>query len=429
MDGRLGVTADRAGWRDFICAPQHPYRHLASLGAAVTGASSDSLDLADLDNFLQKLRGDHDVTILADMVDLVSGPYGSFTSALLPSLLDALANEMESRDEIVGPGLRGNPRWDRTVVARMAGILPVGRYHSRTAHRSFELPENRLLRWLVNELLISVRNLLRRSASATPHSVLVSILKNCEEAASHHWLSQLSVPAYLSPDMIAAAKRSRRPEYRVAAELAEARIRLKYSPDDARWYATLMLLAVGWLEPVSDDDMFELYALTLVVDVIAQELGFGEPEEYGLVSAGRGHVAAFRNEFGKLRVIFDQTPIAKTGFQDRYRGIVSGHRGVTGGARRPDISVVYEKVDGRRFAIIEVKRTANDRYVSDSIYKLFGYLHDFAALWEISHPNPKAILLVPDGISRVEGHPYAEATIVSGTDRASLAAALQATVL
>lgn len=423
------MTGDRAAWRDFICAPDHPYRHLASLGASVQGAHSNAMDLAGLSDFLQKLRGDHDVTLLADMVDLISGQYAGFVDGQLLSLLDALANEMESRDEIVGPGLRGNPRWDRTVVARMAGVLPIGRYYSRTAHRSFALPENQLLRWLIDELLVSVRNLARRSASSTLHSTLVTILQRCEEASAHHWLSQLAVPPYLAPEMIAAARRSRRPEYRAAADLAEARARLKSSPDDARWYATLMLLAVGWLEPVSDDDMFELYALTLVVDVVAQELGFGEPEEYGLVTSGRGHVAAFRGEQGRLRVIFDQNPSGIVRAQDRYRGIVSGHRGVTGSARRPDISLVYERADGQRFVIVEVKRTANERYISDSIYKLFGYLYDFAAYWSDGHPTPRSVLLVPEGISRIPNQPFADAAIVSGDDRQALASALRSAIL
>lgn len=421
------MTGNRAAWRDFICAPDHPYRHLASLGASVRGANSEAIDLASLDDFLQKLRGDYDVELLADMVDLVSGPYESFLQDGISGLLDALANEMESRDEIVGPGLRGNPRWDRTVVSRMAGVLPIGRYHSRTAHRSFELPENALLRWLVDELLTSARKLARHSASATPHQTLAIILQRCEEAASHHWLSQLSVPPYLTGEMIAAGKRSRRPDYRLAAILAERRARLKARSENARWYATLMLLAVGWLEPVSDDDMFELYALTLVVDVVARELEFGEPEEYGLVASGRGHVAAFRSNAGRLRVVFDQHPIGAG--RDRYRGIIGAHRGVTGHARRPDISIFYDRKDDPRFVIVEAKRTANERYVSDSIYKVFGYLYDFAALWTESQPAPRSVLLIPEGISLVPGQTYLETAIVSGDDRAALAGALRAAIL
>lgn len=214
----------------------------------------------------------------------------------------------------------------------------------------------------------------------------------------------------------------------MAAELAEARARLKSPSEDARWFAILMLLAVGWLEPVSDDDMFELYSLTLVIDVIAQELGFGEPEEYGLVTSGRGHVAAFRNEHGRLRVVFDQNPSAILRSQDRYRSIVAAHRGVTGNARRPDISIVYDGPESQRFVIVEVKRTANDRYVSDSIYKVFGYLYDFAAFWMPGHPSPRSILLIPEGVSRASEQPYKETAIVSGEDRQALAAALGAAI-
>lgn len=420
------MTSSRAAWREFICAPNHPYRHLASLGASVQGANSDAIDTADLSDFLQKLRGDDEVRLLADMVDLLSGGYERFAEAQLPRLLDSLANEMESRDEIVGPGLRGNPRWDRTLISRMAGTLPVGRYHSRTSHRSFALPENELLRWLVDELTTSVRNLSRRSKGAALHSMLSGLLKRTEEAAAHHWLSQLPVPPHLTPAMIAAAKRSRHPEYRYAAELAEARARLRSPSEDARWYAILMLLAVGWLEPISDDDVFELYALTLVIDVIAHDLGFGEPEEYGLVTSGRGHVAAFRSEHGRLRILFDQNPSAVVRAQDRYRGIVAGHVGVTGNARRPDISIVYDRHDGHRFAIVEIKRTANERYISDSVYKMFGYLFDFAAFWTDGHPLPRSILLIPEGVTRASEAPYKEVAVISGDDRSALAAALRA---
>lgn len=422
------MTSNRAAWREFICAPNHPYRHLASLGASVQGANSDAIDTADLSDFLQKLRGDDEVRLLADMVDLLSGGYGVFAETQLPRLLDSLANEMESRDEIVGPGLRGNPRWDRTLIARMAGTLPVGRYHSRTSHRSFALPENELLRWLVDEIINSVRNLARRSKGATLHSALSGLLKRTEEAAAHHWLSQLPVPPHLTPAMIAAAKRSRHPEYRQAAELAEARARLRSPSEDARWYAILMLLAVGWLEPVSDDDLFELYALTLVIDVIAHDLGFGEPEEYGLVTSGRGHVASFRSDHGRLRVLFDQNPSAAVRAQDQYRGVVAGHVGLTGNARRPDISIVYDRTDGQRFVIVEVKRTANDRYISDSVYKMFGYLYDFSAFWAEGHPCPRSVLLIPEGVTRTGDAPYRDIAVVSGDDRGALVSALSAAI-
>jgi hypothetical protein len=187
-----------------------------------------------------------------------------------------------------------------------------------------------------------------------------------------------------------------------------------------------MLLAVGWLEPVSDDDLFELYALTLVLDVLSNELSFGEPTEYGLVTAGRSHIAGFDHEAGNLRVLFDQNPSRFASIPTKYRPLVKSHTGVTGTARRPDISIIFDRADGdSRRVLVEIKRTANERYVSDSIYKLFGYLFDFAALWHPEHPNPRSVLLIPEGVRMNSGSSYGEATIVSGNDRPALEAALR----
>ena len=128
-------------------------------------------------------------------------------------------------------------------------------------------------------------------------------------------------------------------------------------------------------------------------------------------------------------MIFDQHPAGAARTRDRYRGIVGAHCGVTGNARRPDISVIYDRPDDPRFIIVEVKRTANERYVSDSIYKVFGYLYDFAALWTERQPDPRSVLLIPEGISLVPGRTYPETAIVSGDDRAALAEALRTAIL
>ena len=56
-------------------------------------------------------------------------------------------------------------------------------------------------------------------------------------------------------------------------------------------------------------------------------------------------------------------------------------------------------VDGEvpKAVLVEVKRTANERYKSDSVYKSFAYLHDLAAMWEARPSVPKLILLLPEG--------------------------------
>jgi hypothetical protein len=143
----------REAWRDFICAPDRAGRHLSAIGRGVAGATSDAIDLAMLQSFLEKLHDTAaDMRLLSNAVDLIVGGYSAYAKGSLHRILDSLSNEMLAQEQIVGPGLRGNPRWDRTILQRMGGTLSPVHYVSRTSHRSFELPENQLISWLLDDL-------------------------------------------------------------------------------------------------------------------------------------------------------------------------------------------------------------------------------------------------------------------------------------
>lgn len=420
---------NRQEWRDFICAPERAGRHLSAIGRGVTGSTSDPIDLAVLQAFLERLHdATDDVRLLGTAVDLINGGYGQFASGQLHRVLDALSNEVLAQEQIVGPVLRGNPRWDRTILRRMAGTLSPVHYVSRTSHRSFELPENQLLSWLIEDLRKTVAIVEQRVGTAGLHPDLQALKADCEQARQHHWLGDVSAPLRLTPEMIAAARRHRRPEYRVAAALAMRRLELETSDHHAWWYTVLSLLAVNWLEPVSDDDLFELYVLVLALEILADELGFGEPVEYGLVTNRRGHVALFEDDRQKVRVYFDQAPAAVFGMRTEYGRVLEQHRGLSGGERRPDILVVSERDGETHLVLIEMKKTGDGRYISDSIYKIFGYLYDFQSI--SSGQTVKAILVVPSGVSATSGARTDRSMfIASGNDRAGVSEALKATVL
>lgn len=417
-------------WRDFICAPEHSGRHLASIGSAINAAKADAIDSASLTSFLSKLERDDDIRLLADTVDLLSGTYLDFIEGDLPRVLDTLAKEDLRRDEIVGPALKGNPRWDRTFLGRMSGSLRPGQYVSRTAHRSYELPENSLLRWLIDDLAGAVEFVRRRSKGNPPHDTLQRIGAGCAKANSHHWFGGLRRPRRLDPAMLSAARLRRRSEYSRAAALAESRSRFDPTTADERWHSILMLLSVGWLEPVDVDDLFELYCLVLVLDVLTVELGLGEPEEYGLVLAGRGHVAKFRPPSGTLSVHFDQGAAPILGIASRYSAVVRAHAGINGNPRRPDILLVWTPAEGsRRTLLVEMKKSTDGGYLSDSIYKVFGYLYDFAAAWNETGREPTALLLVPEGVAPEAGVTMTEVAIATAGDRAAMADAIRSALL
>ena len=418
----------RQTWRDFICAPERAGRHLSSIGRGVSGTVSDAIDLAVLQAFLEKLKGSTDDTrLLASTVDLLVGGYAAYSKGGLHRILDMLSNEMLSKEQIVGPGLRGNPRWDRTMLLRMAGTLSPVHYVSRTSHRSFELPENRLLAWLVADLSQTTAAIEKRVGTTALHPDLYALRESCERARRHHWFGDVGVPLRLSPEMTAAAARHRRPEYREAARLAQRRAEMETSDRASWWYAILSLLAVNWLEPISDDDLFELYVLILTLDILSDELGFGEPEEYGLVTSRRGHIALFVHENQRIKVYFDQTPTSalRAAAEGEYGKVVARHRGISGHERRPDILIVTERGGEKHVVFVEMKKSADGRYIADSIYKVFGYLYDFRRLPGVTG-TPRAVLVVPSGVSAAPGMKIEGSILVaSGDDRSGVAAALK----
>lgn len=428
MGRQIATDPRRQAWRDFICSPDHAGRHLASLGAAVEPARADQIDLTELEAFLQKLGGgDRDVMLLAALVELSGGRYVEFFSDELPDLLDQLSSETERKDGIVGPKLIGAPRWGATRIARASGQLRYGQFYSRTAHRSYDIPENRVVAWLVR----SVDELIGRTIGMSKGRSLpprIDILgRACAEVLRHPVLLDIDRVDDLDPDDVAIASASYRSEYRGAAALARSLMAITQADEGARWFAILMLLAVDWLEPVSDDDLFEMFALVTVVDVLSKEVGLGDPVEFGLVTSGRRHVALFDSSEGPVTVFFDMSIRSTVGGRSQYSATVAEYEGVTGSERRPDIIVSRKSDAGNDAVLVEVKRSDSERYISDSIYKMYGYLYDHQTLWRKDAPDPRAILLVPGQIRRISNEPLRALAICSGEDRSTLASLLGAT--
>jgi hypothetical protein len=417
----------RQQWHNFIVDPARPGRHLSSIGLAVASETGPRLDDSMLVDFLSRLaEGSQDIALLASVIDLLTAGYDRFCSEELPSLLDSIANEHVGELAVVGPIIRGNTRWDLTAIGRMSGRLLPAQYFTRLPVRDFGLPENVLVRWLIANLENTVAFVEKRLGSRSLPPQLQAIRNCCQQAARHPWFKDVSIASYLDQSMLTAALRQRLPSYRRAATLASRRLGYIDRNQTRRWQHTLELLAVNWLAPLSDDDLLELYALILVIDILEHELGFGPPTEYGLTNAGRSHVAAFRKSQSAVRVYFDQSPIGFLSCASYQMDILASHDGVRPAPRRPDITVVMETLGIRRVVFVEVKKSADVSYLSDSVYKALGYISDFRDLWSSASSYPKVLLLVPENVRPKPTSSIAnmEVVISSSLDRATVSACL-----
>ena len=418
----------RHQWRDFITDPKRPGRHLSNIGKAVAASNAPLIEESKLLEFVGKLsEGTNDVVLLAGVLDLVMGGYHDFCLRQLPALLDSLANEKAGKESIVGPALRGNTRWDLTILARLSGRLNHAQFITRLPVRSFELPENALVRWLVDELVQTVSWTEMRIGSNALPLAMAGIRGACEEALRHPWFRDISAPQLLDVHMRNAAQRQRLPAYRKAAILAAQRQRYRDRDRYARWASLLDLLSANWLAPIADDDLFELYALILTLDIFENELGLGAPHQFGLAAPGRSHVALFERGTSRVRVFFDQSPHSTFGIPSYQLQILGAHLGIRGIPRRPDVVIIHEAPEGDRFVFIEVKKTADSSYISDSVYKALGYISDFRAIWSKSPSNPKIIVIFPEDISPRADTDLSqqEIVLVSSLDRANISASLR----
>ncbi len=153
----------------------------------------------------------------------------------------------------------------------------------------------------------------------------------------------------------------------------------------------------GWLASEDDDEMFELYALSRLVEVLFR---LGPWDTFTITPAllgGDPLLRAVRDDV-EIAVRFDRAPQAA----GAYRWIFRRYDGVDAAARRPDILISVSTGGITRHAIVEVKATSPaTAYGRDSLYKVLGYLKDYATLWpadeRVSHPS--GVLVYATGVS------------------------------
>jgi hypothetical protein len=418
---------DRETWSEFICSPMRAGRHLASIGRNAMGSMAEAVDQASLEDFLSRIDDERAVELLAQFVDLSVGGYDDFVADKLHALLDALSNEKIGSFETVGPGLRGQVQWGRTLVARRAGALPVGRYFSRVAHRTFDMPINRVLAWLIHDLSRGLSSIKTQVGSQRLTPRMERMDAQLQEALGHHWLSDVEASPDVPADLALSRIDAGRGAYHEVLALARRRLRLQDRDLDRRWQEIVSLLAVGWLEPLDIDDLYELYALVLVLDILEEDLGLGAPVKIDLVRPGRREVARFEADDRIVSVFFDQSFSGIAGRPSRYELTTGSTPGLSSYPRRPDIVVTAGTDAGPdRAMLLEVKNTSDPTYVAESIYRCFGYMHDFQDAGMFSKSGPDCVLLVNGLLSAPAQH--RGLAIITSDMREALGEALRTTL-
>lgn len=415
----------RDQWVEFIRSPEHAGRYLYA-GRKSSYADAAPFDAGKLEEFLKRLsKEEEDIKLLSRLYYLFQPSVRNFFNNRLPELIRSASHVTESEIEITRRGARGKLLWPQTTRLRVSGRGDAATFVVHKGVKSSDVPENRLLKLFLSNITETVTATSRAVGTRSVPAELEHLGRSASDALKKPHLREVQ-RVYKATSLM--RQRARRNRNRSYGEMAELQSRYDLAFRERKWSFILTLLQGNWLEPINDDNLFELYTLVVVLDVLAKECGMGEPDRYGLIRRDREAVATFRRGDVRADVYFDQSPVTFTNIRSEYTTILKDYPDLQGSARRPDITVRFTFGDGtQQYLMLEVKKSEDEKYGRDSVYKVLGYLRDFRELWAgVATEFPKAVLVFPQSVARKPNanESNRDLVFVSGNDRPRLAGIL-----
>ncbi len=299
-------------------------------------------------------------------------------------------------DDRSGPP-RGRIDWQRTIARRTQSGSDPTRFVTRAIERSADTGAARLFSFLLGRIVENGEWLDRHQI---PEIARVQTLNSTDIARRNAGALRgrgVRPSNRLSAREVGPLRKSRRPDVLAAVRIYDLYVNIV---ELANENLLRNLLRQKQLAPEDLDDLFEVWTLLVLVEIHLRN-GW-ELNEALLIG---GDTAPKRPKFtlekdGLTVEIFYQTVPQEMGKASAYKAIFSEYD-LDASMRRPDVTarVTWPTGEIQRI-IIEVKRTRDQRYILDSVYKTLGYLADFR---ETVGPNsPLAILVVWDGIKRTK---------------------------
>jgi hypothetical protein len=292
---------------------------------------------------------------------------------------------------------RGRIDWLRTYARRtQAGSDPT-RFVTRAIERSADTAAARLFAFLLGRIAENGEWLEKRQI---PELARIQLLNSVDTARRNSAALRgrgVRPINRLTAREVGSLRKSRRPDVLAAVRLYDLYVNVV---ELANENLLRNLLRRKQLAPEDLDDLFEVWTLLGLVEVHLRQ-GW-ELREAILIG---GDTSPKRPKFtldkdGATVEIFYQTIPTEMGNSSAYKSIFSEYD-LDASMRRPDVTVRVTWPTGHvQRLIVEVKRTRDQRYILDSVYKTLGYLSDFK---DAVGPNsPLAMLVVWDGILRTK---------------------------
>ncbi|MCC7554323.1 MAG: hypothetical protein KO202_07545 [Methanobacteriaceae archaeon] len=292
---------------------------------------------------------------------------------VLPQLLrnlthSTLKEKIESRGII-----KGRVDWNYTYKSRYTlGYNDPSLFVCTPPLKSYDLCENQVLKFLIEKIIYLYENPLQfikniDGIKTDWHSIISSRYFKAEKAMNNIYFNNISSVKAISPKHLRKTQNNRNQYYKKVANLYKLyeELFIKNTLEKLK-----ELLSKQLIKPASDDTLYELFVFFKLISALDYD-----KINLGLLMPGNDYSVKYEDDDIKLKIYYQNTP---TIFYEnsKYKNIFENYQ-INASLKRPDIILEFEKDNKKIYRIIEVKRTKEDSYLRESVYKVLGYLGDF----------------------------------------------------
>jgi hypothetical protein len=347
------------------------------LGWILPSACRQSIDPQVAARFLSRLSGraDHLELLRASSLFVAhEEELRQFVEVDLPELVRVLPAQTRVEHRVWEGGFHGRLDIQRTLQLHHAA-QPT-RFVTRARKRDFGLPENVLVRTVVDRLIEELERVVSAQGSG---GWLRSMAERATQLKSTLLGSVLweVVPEPVRGRHLRAAARARLPAYSLAAWWFH-RLQEAFDADATR---TAALLARGALRPLTREKRFELAVLGRLIYAVSIHLRSSSlpgrwTVNHAVLMKNRDEVVTFcRDDGAVISVWYD---FAKLPGSERLEGL--RHYLGTGAAQRPDVSICRRHPDGREnWVVIEIKCSSRLAYLASGYDEARQYHAEYRA--------------------------------------------------
>ena len=329
------------------------------------------------------------------MVHFLISPQIKDLMNVLPSIMRNMAHSTQKELVQYNGIIRGRINWNMTLKTRYAqGYNDPSLFLCTPSSKSYDVEENQLLKFLLSQSVKMVHaiNLGNLDYNVEEIEYWQTIITQVYYSFKHNLknvhFNDVTNISNVPNKAFRRATNQRNKSYVYVAKAYQLYYDL-FIDEDLNVLKDLIQHQI--LEPMNLDQLYEVYVFFKLIEVLEKE---GEDLNLGLLRKGNDYSAKSVVDGVEIKIYYQHTPdifIKKS----KYKKIFESYD-LNVNTRRPDVIIEYVEDGKSQYRIVEVKRTDNKDYITDSVYKVLGYRHDFIDA-KLTNTIP-CVLVVWDGI-------------------------------